>query len=159
MSLIRLSRVCRFAADAAKNRLLLTLASPSEAVYVRKPIDSVTLPGTEGTFTVTNSHSQTVTQLKPGVVTVRLGGTDDTKQFFMTDGFLIYKSPSDPAANCCTAEVSAVELAPLEALDKEKAAQVMAEVLSGPKETTWDKARIVLGQELCSTMIRAAPQQ
>ena len=33
---------------------------------MRKPVDSVTLPGTEGTFTVTNNHSLIVSQLKAG---------------------------------------------------------------------------------------------
>eukprot|EP00401_Gymnodinium_catenatum_P048417 CAMPEP_0117497858 /NCGR_PEP_ID=MMETSP0784-20121206/21405_1 /TAXON_ID=39447 /ORGANISM="" /LENGTH=57 /DNA_ID=CAMNT_0005292905 /DNA_START=80 /DNA_END=250 /DNA_ORIENTATION=+ len=55
---LRAARFLRFAADAGTtNRLLLTMTSPSEAVYLRKPIDSVTVPGAEGTFTVTNNHS------------------------------------------------------------------------------------------------------
>eukprot|EP00812_Abedinium_dasypus_P012239 NODE_5769_length_556_cov_339.680639.p4 GENE.NODE_5769_length_556_cov_339.680639~~NODE_5769_length_556_cov_339.680639.p4 ORF type:complete len:50 (+),score=6.50 NODE_5769_length_556_cov_339.680639:3-152(+) len=31
----------------------------------------VTVPGTEGTFTVTNNHSLIVSQVKAGVITVR----------------------------------------------------------------------------------------
>lgn len=61
MSLVfRLSRVIRTAPQGAisdiRNKLLLTLGSPTEAVYIREVVDSVSLPGTEGVFTVTNNH-------------------------------------------------------------------------------------------------------
>ena len=75
----------RFAADAGvSNRLLLTMTSPGEAVYLKKAVDSVTVPGTEGTFTVTNNHSLIVSQLKAGVITVREG--TENKDFFISDG-------------------------------------------------------------------------
>ena len=75
------------------NRLLLSLGSPREAVCVRKPVDSVTVPGAEGTFTLTNNHSLIVSMLKPGVVTVRDAGED--KDYFVSDGFVFYNHPSD----------------------------------------------------------------
>merc|ERR1712032_1186651 len=85
---------------------LLTLCSPSEAVMLKKPVDSVTVPGTEGTFTVTNNHSLIVSQLKAGVITVREGA--DSKDYFISDGYLFFNHPTD-GSGCCTAEVSAVE--------------------------------------------------
>merc|ERR1712013_406537 len=127
----------RFAAEASgvTNRLLLTMTSPSEAVYVKKAVDSVTVPGAEGTFTVTNNHSLIVSQLKAGVITVRDG--TDMKDYFISDGFLFYNHPTD-GSGCCTAEVSAVELVPTSALDKERAAAVLSEVLASPKDNEWD---------------------
>merc|ERR1712032_1803585 len=132
---------------------LLTLCSPSEAVMLKKPVDSVTVPGTEGTFTITNNHSLIVSQLKAGVVTVR----EDTenKDYFISDGFLFFNHPTD-GSGCCTAEVSAVELVPTSALDKDHAAQVLSEVLASPKDTEWDRVKSQLGAALVGQVIKAA---
>ena len=69
MSLLARSARRLFAAPAAqsyKDKLLLTLGSPTDSLYNRTPVDSVQLPGAEGTFTVTNLHSMVVSQLKAG---------------------------------------------------------------------------------------------
>merc|ERR1712139_453867 len=127
------------------NRLLLTMCSPEEAIFLNKPIDSVTVPGTEGTFTLTNNHSLIVSQLKAGVITVRDGA--ENKDYFISDGFLFFNQPGD-GSGCCTAEVSAVECVPTSALDKDRAAQVLSEVLAAPKDTEWDRVRSQLGAAL-----------
>merc|ERR1719221_2541764 len=108
------------------------MSSPSETVFMKKAVDSVTVPGTEGTFTVTNNHSLIVSQLKAGVITVRDGA--DSKDYFISDGFFFYNHPTD-ASGCCTAEISAVELVPTSALDKDRATAVLSEVMAGPKDT------------------------
>merc|ERR1712084_6553 len=152
-----MGRFLRFAepagATSVTNRLLLSLCSPSEAVHVKKPIDSVTVPGTEGTFTVTNNHSLIVSQLKAGVITVRDG--QDNKDYFISDGFLFYNHATD-GSGCCTAEVSGVEIVPTSSLDKERATQVLSELLAAPKDTEWDKAKSQLGAALCNQIIKAA---
>mmetsp|Transcript_30499 Transcript_30499/g.66817 ORF Transcript_30499/g.66817 Transcript_30499/m.66817 type:complete len:158 (+) Transcript_30499:116-589(+) len=154
---LRAARVFRFAAEASgstvSNRLLLSMASPSEALYVRKPVESLTVPGTEGTFTVTNNHSLIVSQLKAGVITVREGG--ESKDYFISDGFLFYNHPTD-GSGCCTAEVSAVEVFPTSALDKERATQVLSELLAAPKDSDWERAKSQLGAALVSQVIKAA---
>merc|ERR1711933_506304 len=103
---LQVARLLRFATEASgvTNRMLLTMGSPSEAVYMSKPVDSVTVPGTEGTFTLTNNHSLIVSQLKAGVITVRDGS--ESKDFFISDGFLFFNHPTD-GSGCCTAEISA----------------------------------------------------
>merc|ERR1712187_839918 len=135
------------------NRLLLSMCSPAEAVFVKKPVDSVTVPGTEGTFTLTNNHSLIVSQLKAGVITVRDGA--ENKDYFISDGFLFYNHATD-GSGCCTAEVSGVEIVPTAALDKERASQVLSELLAAPKDTEWDKAKAQLGAALCNQIIKAA---
>lgn len=154
---LRAARIFRFATEAASsgvsNRLLLTLASPAEAIYVKKPVDSITVPGTEGVFTVTNNHSLIVSQLKAGVITVRDG--TDSKDFFISDGFLFFNHPKD-ASGCCTAEITAVEMVPTSALDKDRAAQVLTELMASPKDTEWDAVRIQLGTALVNQVIKAA---
>eukprot|EP00420_Gonyaulax_spinifera_P022107 CAMPEP_0197893652 /NCGR_PEP_ID=MMETSP1439-20131203/32921_1 /TAXON_ID=66791 /ORGANISM="Gonyaulax spinifera, Strain CCMP409" /LENGTH=155 /DNA_ID=CAMNT_0043513931 /DNA_START=81 /DNA_END=548 /DNA_ORIENTATION=- len=152
---LRAARLLRFAADSAgvSNRLLLTMCSPGEAVFLKKPVDSVTVPGTEGTFTVTNNHSLIVSQLKAGVITVKDG--TESKDFFISDGFLFFNHPTD-ASGCCHAEVSAVELVPTSALDKDRATQVLSELLAAPKDTEWDRTRAQLGAALANQVIKAA---
>mmetsp|Transcript_102179 Transcript_102179/g.257373 ORF Transcript_102179/g.257373 Transcript_102179/m.257373 type:complete len:155 (-) Transcript_102179:65-529(-) len=151
---LRAARLLRFAESAGvQNRLLLSLCSPAEAVCVKKPIDSVTVPGTEGTFTVTNNHSLIVSQLKAGVITVRDG--QESKDYFISDGFLFFNHPTD-GSGCCTAEVSAVELVPTSALDKDRASQVLSELMAAPKDTEWDRTRAALGAALVNQVIKAA---
>merc|ERR1719367_1552058 len=101
---------------------------------MKKAVDSVTVPGTEGTFTVTNNHSLIVSQLKAGVITIRDG--PENKDYFISDGFLFFNHPTD-ASGCCTAEISAVELVPTSALDKERATMVLAELMASSKDTEW----------------------
>merc|ERR1711972_472397 len=149
-----MARMLRFAeAAGVSNRMLLSMCSPAEAVYVKKPVDSVTVPGTEGTFTVTNNHSLIVSQLKAGVVTVRDGS--ESKDYFISDGFLFFNHPTD-GSGCCTAEVSAVELVPTSSLDKDRAAQVLSELMAAPKDTEWDRTRAQLGAALVAQVIKAA---
>ena len=49
------------AAEATKagvsNRMLLTLGSPRESIFKNRAVDSVTVPGAEGYFTLTHNHS------------------------------------------------------------------------------------------------------
>lgn len=154
---LRLTRLFRAAQDAGAgvtNRLLLTLSSPSEAIMVRKAVDSVTVPGAEGTMTLTNNHSLIVSMLKPGTITVREGG--ENKEYFVSDGFVFYNHPTD-GSGCCTAEISAVECVPTSALDKDRTQQVLSDLLAGPKDTEWDKTRIQLGTGLLNAALRAAP--
>merc|ERR1719284_1842374 len=129
------------------------MGSPSESIFFKRAVDSVTVPGTEGTFTVTNNHSLIVSQLKAGVITIRDG--TENKDYFISDGFLFYNHATD-GSGCCTAEVSAVECVPTSALDKDRAAQVLSEVLAAPKDTEWDRVRSQLGAALCNQVIKAA---
>merc|ERR1711870_146267 len=131
----------------------LTMTSPGESLYLKRAVDSVTVPGTEGTFTVTNNHSLIVSQLKAGVITVRDG--TENKDFFISDGFLFFNHPTD-GSGCCTAEVSAVEMVPTSALDKDRAAQVLTELMAAPKDTEWDRTKSQLGAALVNQVIKAA---
>mmetsp|Transcript_74085 Transcript_74085/g.130982 ORF Transcript_74085/g.130982 Transcript_74085/m.130982 type:complete len:155 (-) Transcript_74085:57-521(-) len=151
---LRSARLLRAASDASvTNRLLLTLTSPGEAIYMKKAVDSVTVPGTEGVFTVTNNHSLIVSQLKAGVINVKDGS--ESKDYFISDGFLFFNHPTD-ASGCCTAEVSAVEVVPTSALDKDRATQVLSELMAAPKDTEWDRTKAQLGAALVSQVIKAA---
>ena len=140
-------------AACVSDRLLLSLGSPGQAIYVKKPADSVTVPGKEGTMTLTNNHSLIVSQLKAGVINVKDGA--DSTDYFMSDGFCFFNHPTD-ASGCCTAEISAVECVPTSALDKERATAMLSEILASPKDTEWDRARGQLGAALVNQVIKAA---
>lgn len=151
---MRIAKVLRNAAGGGvTNRMLLSMGSPSQSIYLKKPVDSVTIPGTEGTFTLTNNHSLIVSQISPGVITVRDGA--DSEDYFISDGFVFFNQSSD-GSGCCTAEISAVEVVPTSALDKDRAAQVLSDVLSGPKDTAWAQAKVSLGSNLVNQVIKAA---
>merc|ERR550514_945126 len=129
------------------------MGSPDESIYLKKAVDSVTVPGTEGTFTLTNNHSLIVSQLKAGVITVRDGSEE--KNYFLSDGFVFFNHPTD-GSGCCTAEISAVECVPTSALDRERATTVLSELLAAPKDTEWDRTRAQLGAALVNQVIKAA---
>ncbi|CAD7974909.1 unnamed protein product [Amoebophrya sp. A120] len=151
-----LRRMFAAAAEPAQeytNKLLLTMGSPHENLFLRKPIESLTAPGREGSFTVTNNHSQLVSQLQPGTITVKEEGQSST--YFISDGFLFFNQPAD-SSGCCTVEVSGFEIVPTDMLDKEKAATLIQELNAGPKETEWDKAKIQLGTGLLNQVIKSA---
>ena len=139
--------------SAVTNRLLLTMGSPRESIFKNKPIDSVTVPGAEGTFTLTNNHSLTVSMLKAGVITVREGTT--TSDYFVSDGFVFFNNPKDGSGNCL-AEISGVEIVPVSALDKERAAQMITELNAGAKDSDWSRVRAQLGTNLLNQVIKAA---
>lgn len=151
---LRLTRFARFAAPAGvTNRLLFTMGSPRESIFLNKAIDSVTVPGAEGTFTLTNNHSLTVSLLKAGVITVREGLT--STDYFVSDGFVFFNNPKD-GSGCCTAEISGVEIVPTSALDKDRAAQLISELNSSSKDTEWSKIKVQLGTNLLNQVIKAA---
>lgn len=52
--------------------LLLTLTSPS-GVLVNTEVESVSFPGSEGAFTVLNSHAPLIASLEPGDIIYVVG--------------------------------------------------------------------------------------
>jgi F-type H+-transporting ATPase subunit epsilon len=65
--------------------LKIEIVSP-ERLVLSEVVTSVTVPGTEGYFTVMNDHAPFMTTLRPGFITVNgLGGRDAI--FFVKGGF------------------------------------------------------------------------
>ncbi|XP_026190854.1 uncharacterized protein LOC34621627 [Cyclospora cayetanensis] len=139
------------------NKLLLTLASPTECYLHKAPIVSVTVPGAEGDMTVTNHHSPLVARLKGGEVCVREREGADAKRFFVSDGFLFITPPQDDSG-CSLAEVLGVEMVPTSMLDREAAAQELQQLLqqAAGAGDQWTKAKALLGQDLLASVMRAA---
>lgn len=65
--------------------LKIEIVSP-ERLVLSEVVTSVTVPGTEGYFTVMHDHAPFMTTLRPGFITVNgLGGRDEI--FFVKGGF------------------------------------------------------------------------
>src|SRR4051812_19721168 len=65
--------------------LKIEIVSP-ERLVLSEVVTSVTVPGTEGYFTVMNDHAPFMTTLKPGFITVNgQGGRDEI--YFVRGGF------------------------------------------------------------------------
>ena len=60
------------------------IVSP-ERLLVSETAQSVTVPGTEGYFTVLGEHAPLMTTLKPGFITAQVGG--NSQVFFVRGGF------------------------------------------------------------------------
>jgi F-type H+-transporting ATPase subunit delta len=153
----RFSRIIRFAAEVNKsegvtNKMLLTLGSPRESLFFNKQVDSVTVPGVEGYFTLTHGHSLMVAMLKPGLITIRVD-KDHVQDYFVSDGFCFYNHASDETGNS-RAEISAIEVVPTSALDKDRATQMIADLNAQPKDSEWDKVRAQLGTNLLNQVIK-----
>lgn len=67
------------------DKLNFELVSP-ERRLASSEADSVTIPGMEGDLTAMVGHAPFVTNLRPGYVTVRDGGSEES--YFVTGGFV-----------------------------------------------------------------------
>jgi F-type H+-transporting ATPase subunit epsilon len=113
------------------------IVSP-ERLLVSETAQSVTVPGTEGYFTVLGEHAPLMTTLKPGFITAVVGNS--TQVFFVRGGFAdvapegltilaeeaLPLSEFDPASIEADIEAAEVKLAAASTLDEKSAA--MAQV-------------------------------
>ena len=60
------------------------LASPARLVF-SGAVEQVDVPGAEGDFGVLAGHAPLITALRPGILTIREGGS--AKRLFVRDGF------------------------------------------------------------------------
>lgn len=67
------------------DKIQLTLAAPSGALYNKKEVTQVNLPTTSGSIGILSNHVPTIEQLIPGVVDIIEGS--DTKSYFVAGGF------------------------------------------------------------------------
>lgn len=65
--------------------LKIEIVSP-ERLVLSETVNAVTVPGTEGYFTVMHDHAPFMTTLRPGFITVT-SGNDHSEVFFVRGGF------------------------------------------------------------------------
>lgn len=67
--------------------LTLNFTIPSKSLYAEAPVEMVILPGGDGQFGVMPSHVPTITEVKPGVVSVQETAGGPLTKYFVSGGF------------------------------------------------------------------------
>ena len=109
------------------SKLTLNFLCPHQAVYAKKEVDMVIVPGAAGVFGVLPGHVPTISELKPGVVEVTTGPGEVLK-YFVSSGFAFVHGNS-------TLDLLTVEAVPLDELDP-------SAVTSGKSDAESELARV-----------------
>jgi F-type H+-transporting ATPase subunit epsilon len=118
--------------------LKFELVSP-ERLLVSEQVQQVTVPGTEGNFTVFAQHAPVLSTMRPGVVDVKKDGGEE-QHIFVRGGF----AEVNPAGLTILAE----NAMPLEELDKEILAQQIQNTSEDVADATDDETRRVAQENL-----------
>jgi F-type H+-transporting ATPase subunit epsilon len=118
--------------------LKFELVSP-ERLLVSEQVQQVTVPGTEGNFTVFAQHAPVLSTMRPGVVDVKKDGGEE-QHIFVRGGF----AEVNPAGLTILAE----NAMPLEELDKEILAQQIQNTSEDVADATDDEKRRVAQENL-----------
>ncbi|MGI9371405.1 MAG: F0F1 ATP synthase subunit epsilon [Hyphomicrobiales bacterium] len=117
--------------------LKFELVSP-EQLLLSEEVDQVTVPGTEGDFTVFAQHAPVLSTMRPGVVDVKKASGDE--RIFVRGGF----AEVNPAGLTILAE----EAMPMDELDKEKLAQQIQNATEDVQDASDDEKKRVAQETL-----------
>ncbi len=117
--------------------LKFELVSP-ERLLLSEEVDQVTVPGTEGDFTVFAQHAPVLSTMRPGVVDVKKASGDE--RIFVRGGF----AEVNPAGLTILAE----EAMPMDELDKEKLAQQIQNASEDVADASDDEKKRVAQETL-----------
>ena len=135
-------------ADIVSDKVSLTFASPFTAVFLKEPVDLVTVPSIEGEMGIAPSHVPIVAELSPGVVSVSRAGKVD--KYFISSGFIKVDSLSNASISC-------VEVVPVADLDKaaaQRGIDLQTKLLAAAK-TEDKRAQHQISIDVYQTIIRA----
>ena len=93
-------------ADAAPDKIKLSLSLPHQSIFKSQDVVQVNLPAESGEMGVLANHVPSIEQLKPGLVEV-VEESGNSKQFFLSGGFATVQPNS-------VLSINAVEGYPLE---------------------------------------------
>ncbi|KAI2612229.1 ATP synthase delta chain [Hypoxylon fragiforme] len=93
-------------ADAAAEKIKLSLALPHQSIYTSQDVVQVNIPAESGEMGVLANHVPSIEQLKPGLIEI-VEDTGSSKQFFLSGGFAVVQPNS-------VLSINAVEGYPLE---------------------------------------------
>ncbi|KAI1393881.1 ATP synthase delta chain [Hypoxylon trugodes] len=106
-------------ADAAPDKIKLSLSLPHQSIYKSQDVVQVNIPAESGEMGVLANHVPSIEQLKPGLIeVVEEAGT--SKQFFLSGGFAVVQPNS-------VLSINAVEGYPLEDFSAEAVKSQIAE--------------------------------
>jgi len=114
-----------------------------------KQVDMVLVPATTGDFGILPGHVPTVSQLRPGVVSVHTSDKDVSK-YFVSGGFAFVHADS-------TADICAIEAVPVEQLDGDAVRKGLAEHTAkfASAKDDFEKANAQIGIDVCNAMVAA----
>ena len=73
--------------DASAGGLTFTMTVPTKSLYEAAPVEMVILPGGDGMFGVMPSHVPTISELKPGTISVQETAGGELTKYFISGGF------------------------------------------------------------------------
>ncbi|KAF3024307.1 delta subunit of the central stalk of mitochondrial F1F0 ATP synthase, atp16 [Neopestalotiopsis sp. 37M] len=85
-------------ADAAPDKIKLSLALPHQSIYKSQDVVQVNIPAESGEMGVLANHVPSIEQLKPGLIEVIEDG-GSSKQFFLSGGFAVVQPNSAMSIN------------------------------------------------------------
>ncbi|GME66696.1 unnamed protein product [[Candida] boidinii] len=107
-----------YAEAASSDVLKLSFTLPHEALYSKKAVTQVNVPGASGEMGILANHVPIVEQLKPGVVEV-IESTGSTK-YFVSGGFVSVLPDS-------SLNITAIEAFPLDSFSSSKISSLLSE--------------------------------
>jgi len=127
--------------------LTLNFTVPSKAIYSEANVEMVILPGGDGQFGVMPSHVPTITEVKPGVVSVQETAGGPLVKYFVSGGFASVNGDS-------ILNVTVLEAVTFDELDPEAVktglAQYSAAYASAPDD--YSKSEAEIGVEVYQAM-------
>lgn len=134
---------------ATPEKLTLNFYMPHAAPHDGEQVDMVLVPATTGDFGILPGHVPTVSQLRPGVVSVHVNDKD-VKKYFVSSGFAFVHADS-------TADICAIEAVPVEQLDPEAVKKGLAEFTNkfANAKDDFEKAQAQIGIDVCNAMVAA----
>ncbi|KAI3337307.1 ATP synthase delta chain [Xylariaceae sp. AK1471] len=106
-------------ADAAPDKIKLSLSLPHQSIYTSRDVVQVNIPAESGEMGVLANHVPSIEQLKPGLIEV-IEENGTSKQFFLSGGFATVQPNS-------VMSINAVEGYPLEDFSAEAVRSQIAE--------------------------------
>ncbi|KAI0377790.1 ATP synthase delta chain [Hypomontagnella monticulosa] len=80
-------------ADAAPDKIKLSLALPHQSIYKSQDVVQVNIPAESGEMGVLANHVPSIEQLRPGLIEV-VEESGSSKQFFLSGGFAVVQPNS-----------------------------------------------------------------
>mmetsp|Transcript_47656 Transcript_47656/g.103362 ORF Transcript_47656/g.103362 Transcript_47656/m.103362 type:complete len:178 (+) Transcript_47656:22-555(+) len=131
---LRTSAAPRADDQASSTGMKLTFTVPAVAIYQDLPVEMVILPGIDGFFGAMPSHVPTISELKPGVVSIQETAGGPLTKYFVPGGFASIGTDSK-------LRVSALEAATIDELDVDAVKTGLAQYQAAYASATDDKAK------------------
>ncbi|KAB5526890.1 hypothetical protein DKX38_020737 [Salix brachista] len=133
------------APSAIPSKLTVNFVLPYASEISGKEVDMVIIPASTGQMGVLPGHVSTITELKPGVLSVHEG--NEVKKYFVSSGFAFIYANS-------IADIVAIEAAPLDQIDSSLVQKGLADFTQklSSASTDSEKAEAQIGVDVHSAL-------